>query len=379
MSDAPAIVAALDRELAERWPERLTRADLESLLIRAIHARQVAECARALLALPGEPFAEGARAVTGAAVTACEAIRTETIAEQSRIVECCTAAGIPSRPVAIAAPARMQFHSFEVVVDPADVESTLAITDAEGFHRWAPSRGGGWESYRRSHAAVTLIKTDEVTTRMILRWAPRPAPSRYRDWFLPTTLDYRLVELPAACWPVYHLLRPLRIALERIAGGGQRRTAWPFLGTPSGVVEPLLELAGVTADDRIVDLGCGDGRILIQAARLRGCRGHGIEQDPIYVELARQRTTSASVGDRVIIEAGDATRFDVGDATVVFLFLPPDAVRRLLPSLLGSLRPGARILTHEQLPLADGLMPERSRPLFATNAMTVGHLWTVGP
>ena len=66
------------------------------------------------------------------------------------------------------------------------------------------------------------------------------------------------------------------------------------------------------------------------------------------------------------------------DLPVEAPFLPPEAVQRLLPDLLQKLRPGARIVTHEQLPLVTGMNPGQSKPLFAANAMTVGHLWTVG-
>jgi SAM-dependent methyltransferase len=373
---APRVVAELDRDLAAAWPSHLTPGRLEALLVSAVHARRLAECARALLESSQVELDGGGVAILRSALAACEQIRSETVVEQARMAELLTAAGIGARTTAPDAPSHMQDHRFEVSVDSVDVDRALSVAEADGYARWAPMAGGAWESYRRTHSTVLLIKADAVTTRVILRWAPNPAPSRVRSWIRPTLIDYGLVALPTPLWPAYHLLRPVRLVLDRLKGS-RRPTAWPYLGTPTGLLEPLLAFAGVTSRDRIVDLGCGDGRILIHAAHSKGCRGLGIEQDPTYADLARRRSAAAAVGDRVRIEVGDARRADLGEATVVFLFLPPDAVRRLVPDLLGRLKPGARILSHEQQPRTGGPAPGRSSPVFGPNAVTVAHLWTV--
>lgn len=117
---------------------------------------------------------------------------------------------------------------------------------------------------------------------------------------------------------------------------------------------------------------------MIEAARARGRACRGVEQDPALVELARRRAAAEGVGDRVRIVHGNAATDGLGGASIVFLFLPPPAIRTLLPRLLRDLPRGAQILTHEQLPLAGDLSPKRSRPLFAANALTVAHLWVTG-
>ncbi|MEL7209428.1 MAG: class I SAM-dependent methyltransferase, partial [Actinomycetota bacterium] len=122
-----------------------------------------------------------------------------------------------------------------------------------------------------------------------------------------------------------------------------------FLGTPDALVRPLLARADPQAGERVVDLGCGDGRILIEAAATFGCRGRGIETDPRLVAIARSRVEAAGLADRVEIVEADAAEADFADADVVFLFLPVAAAAALTRSLLDRIEPGTRILAHEQL------------------------------
>ena len=158
---------------------------------------------------------------------------------------------------------------------------------------------------------------------------------------------------------------------------GRRIPDVVYIPTPPDVVDAMLQLAEMGRDDVVYDLGCGDGRILVHAAKEVGCTAYGIEQDPEYANDARRRVEDAAVGNRVKIDVGDATRADLDGATVVFLFLPPDAVRRLIPELLRRLPSGARILTHEQMPLHDSLNPDATVPLFAGHSLTVAHRWSV--
>jgi SAM-dependent methyltransferase len=115
--------------------------------------------------------------------------------------------------------------------------------------------------------------------------------------------------------------------------------------SPPEVVEAMLRLADVGPADVVYDLGCGDGRIVIAAAR-RGARGVGVDIDPERVREARANARAAGVEDRVEIREADLFDTDVRDATVVMLFLQPDVNLRLRPRLLAQLRPGARIFSH---------------------------------
>jgi len=121
----------------------------------------------------------------------------------------------------------------------------------------------------------------------------------------------------------------------------------PFVVTPTQTVRAMLDLAEVKADDVVYDLGCGDGRIIIAAAQLRGARGVGVEIDPKLVETARIDARRAGVEARVRIEEGDLFAMDFHDATVVMLYLSESINQRLWPKFVRELQPGARIVSHK--------------------------------
>ena len=120
----------------------------------------------------------------------------------------------------------------------------------------------------------------------------------------------------------------------------------PFVTTPDAVTLAMLELAGVTARDHVVDLGSGDGRIVIAAARRFGASGLGVEIVPDLVQLSRQRARAAGVDERVEFREQDLFRTDLTAATVVTMYLLPDVNLQLRPRLL-ALAPGTRIVSHD--------------------------------
>ena len=120
----------------------------------------------------------------------------------------------------------------------------------------------------------------------------------------------------------------------------------PFITTPPEVVARMLQLAGTGLQDTVIDLGSGDGRIVIAAARDHGARGLGIELDPKLVALARENARRAGVADRARFEEGDALKAELTQASVVTIYLLPFLLEQLQPRLLGQLRPGARVVTH---------------------------------
>ncbi len=119
----------------------------------------------------------------------------------------------------------------------------------------------------------------------------------------------------------------------------------PYEPTSPAVVEAMLDLAGVGPRDVVYDLGCGDGRIVVAAAR-RGARSVGVDLDPERIREARENARSAGVADRVTLVQGDLFDADVRDASVVMLYLWPHVNLRLRPRLLEQLRPGARVVSH---------------------------------
>jgi SAM-dependent methyltransferase len=119
----------------------------------------------------------------------------------------------------------------------------------------------------------------------------------------------------------------------------------PYEPTPPEVVRAMLQLGAVKPGDVVYDLGCGDGRIVIEAAKL-GARGVGVDIDPQRIREARADARKEGVEDRVDFRVGDLFETDVRPATAVMLFLWPEVNLRLRPKLLRELRPGARVVSH---------------------------------
>ena len=120
----------------------------------------------------------------------------------------------------------------------------------------------------------------------------------------------------------------------------------PYLPSTTVAVDEMLRFAGVGPADLVADLGSGDGRVVIAAARDYGARGLGIELDHKLVVESRMNAQQAGVADRVTFRQGDVLSADYRDATVVTLYLLPNLVDRLKPRLL-ELRPGTRIVAHD--------------------------------
>ncbi len=120
----------------------------------------------------------------------------------------------------------------------------------------------------------------------------------------------------------------------------------PYVPTPQEVVDRMLKMAGVTSADVVVDLGCGDGRIPITAARVYGARGIGVDIDPLRIAEAKANAVKDGVSRLVTFKLEDALTTDVSSATVVTTYLLTASNLRLRPMLTRALKPGARIVAH---------------------------------
>ena len=120
----------------------------------------------------------------------------------------------------------------------------------------------------------------------------------------------------------------------------------PYLPTTQPAVEAMLKLAGVTSSDVVYDLGCGDGRIVVTAAKLHGARAVGIDIDPQRIKEARENAQKAGVERLVRFEENDLFKADIREATVVTLFLLTSVNQRLRPKLLDELRPGTKVVSN---------------------------------
>ena len=120
----------------------------------------------------------------------------------------------------------------------------------------------------------------------------------------------------------------------------------PYVPTPQTVVDEMLKLAAVTKNDVVYDLGSGDGRIVITAAKKYGARGVGIDIDPERVKEANANAVQAGVSERVKFLEQNLFETDFKEATVVTLYLLPEINLRLRPKLWSDLKPGTRIVSH---------------------------------
>lgn len=127
----------------------------------------------------------------------------------------------------------------------------------------------------------------------------------------------------------------------------QKRTGGPYVPTPQVVVDEMLRIARVGKDDFVVDLGSGDGIIVLTAAQRHKARGFGVDIDPELVERANAGARKIGVADRVSFHVMDVFKADISKATVVTLYLLPGMMTDLQPKIFGELRPGTRVVSHD--------------------------------
>jgi SAM-dependent methyltransferase len=160
--------------------------------------------------------------------------------------------------------------------------------------------------------------------------------------------------------------------IQEPTGGLSFTAAVPYVPTRPEVMDALLVLGEVSRSDLVYDLGCGDGRIVIAAAKRYGARGLGVDIDPDLVAEAQAQAQWEGVADRVNFRTGDLFELDLRPATVVILYLSVEVNVKLRPKLLAELQSGARVVSN-RFDMADAWRPERS--------LTVGdtpiHLWRI--
>ena len=167
-----------------------------------------------------------------------------------------------------------------------------------------------------------------------------------------------------------HAYEPGRILLAQ-AAPARRSPDVIFVPTPNEVVDKMLEMAKVTPKDTVYDLGCGDGRIVITAAQKYGARAVGVDIDPRRIEEATANAKAAKVTDKVRFIEGDLFEANIGEATVVTLYLLTRLNEKLKPKLLHDLKPGTRVVSHA-FDMGDW-KPEQTA---SVNASTV-YLWRI--
>lgn len=152
----------------------------------------------------------------------------------------------------------------------------------------------------------------------------------------------------------------------------------PYQPTEMQVVQAMLQLGSVKAGDVVYDLGCGDGRIVITAARDRGARGVCVDIDPQRIAEARDNARRVGVAHRIRFLTQDLFETDISEATAVMLFLWPDVNLALRPKLLRELKPGARVVSH--MHDMGEWKPQKTVRVSGSDRERVVYLWTIpGP
>jgi SAM-dependent methyltransferase len=146
----------------------------------------------------------------------------------------------------------------------------------------------------------------------------------------------------------------------------------PFVPTQQAVVNRMLDLAKVGKNDVLYDLGCGDGRIVVTAAKTRGARATGIDLNPVRIAEAKANAKKAGVADRVTFKVGDLFEVDVSPATVVTLYLLPQVNLKLRPRLWKQLKVGTRVVSHD-FDMGPEWPPEKTEEV---EGATI-YLWTI--
>ena len=149
----------------------------------------------------------------------------------------------------------------------------------------------------------------------------------------------------------------------------------PYQPSSTEVVLAMLQLARVGAADVVYDLGCGDGRIVIAAARDLGARGVCVDIDPQRIAEARENARREGVADRIRFLNQDLFDTDIGGATAVMLFLWPDVNLRLRPKLRRELKPGTRVVSHWHD--MDDWTPQQTVQVRSGGQLRPIHLWTI--
>jgi SAM-dependent methyltransferase len=179
----------------------------------------------------------------------------------------------------------------------------------------------------------------------------------------------------------FALLGLILVALAQVAAGSEieptklkrKLDVW-YVATPQEVVDRMLYEAKIKATDVVYDLGCGDGRMVISAAKQFGTRGVGVDLDPARIREARANAKAQGVEQLVTFRVGDMFETDLRQATVVMLYLLPELNRRLIPKLFAELPPGARVVSHD-FDMGKNWPPDRSINLGADGI----YVWVMPP
>ena len=207
---------------------------------------------------------------------------------------------------------------------------------------WAAEEGTGiWYGKKIVGSVTAEYLEGKVRTRTVVKQTPRKTvertvtrtarPARYIQWPGWGTIDLETYNRNCNC-PMCQGIRSRQIEYRRQMQQWQSQTTPDQEGTPYESIGPMLDAMSLGRDDILADLGCGDARILIEAAH-RGVRGIGVEIDPDVSDRARRNVNASGVGHLITIETGDARDFDATRATAITAYLYPELLDELAPKM----------------------------------------------
>ena len=255
----------------------------------------------------------------------------------------------------------------QTVLDRALADSNVQWLAAQVAEQYAGNKDAGMGVWPR---AVFRLRSSDGTWKGLRRLV--------RLGMSPTESDRETIRLPGFLSPFYSLVRPLRLVGEY--GLGFTRRSKPDLAiyqqTPLDVVEKMLRLAEVAPGDVLYDLGCGDGRIVVTAAKKYGIRAVGVDINPVRIAEARANARKQGVAQQVHFILGDAKKADLKEATVITMYLGADGNLRLVDQLRSQLTFGSRIVSRDfQI---HGWPPDREESLIMSNGVrTRLYYWTI--
>ncbi len=293
--------------------------------------------------------------------------------EMSRVGRLFSDHDVPLQSIAKSNPDSVT-HGIRLTVDRTAASVAAALLEGIGYESAAREDMRVWSRFIHFYDSTTFWSATGTQFRIRLQWkANYQLSGRVGNILKPTMADLSFVPLPGRMRPAYILVRVVRRCL------GFRRRAerdlGPFLGTPIGLIQPLLEFSGLKTGQQFVDLGSGDGRVLIAAAESYACHAVGYETDEKLLSDAKSKVTCSGLDQRVKIFNSDARYADVSCADVVFIFLPVDAIKSLLPSLRERMKPGSVLVAHEQQRLTVGIASTQKLPMIHAGGVTVAHKW----
>lgn len=342
-----------------------------TMLLDAIPRQQLGQVASEILnGIHGAPNPDATR-IAQQALGACRRIAEE-LHETVRAVEAAFAGvGLSARALPLSD--LPQFHSAAIAVSRADLARAAVVFSSLGFAAAIDLTPARVRILAQSASQLQFIRFDDVTTRIIVQLEPKsrlPVPRALR----PGMVDLALMDLPPFAAPLYWLAKPVRVMAERLLRRRRQHYEIDFLGTPSSLIAPILAALDVGPNDVLIDVGCGDGRVLLVAAEQFGCRAIGIEHNADLAARARHLARQSPASGRIDIREGEASTADLAEASVVFMFLPVRVLKDIMPGMMARLQTGARLVMHEQSRPPSEFPVARSLPVFSANGVTVVHV-----